>query len=126
MDRDGALVLVGLPGSEIRGELDTAETLPTYFDALTERGSRQGGGVRTKRERRSGCPERPSQTAASAALQLQRLVPRLHDIEMQYICKVLERNHGNKPETARQLGISLKTLYNKLNALQEPPTALAG
>jgi DNA-binding NtrC family response regulator len=50
----------------------------------------------------------------------------LHDIEMQYICKVLERNHGNKPETARQLGISLKTLYNKLNALQEPPTALAG
>jgi DNA-binding NtrC family response regulator len=50
----------------------------------------------------------------------------LHDIEMQYICKVLERNQGNKPETARQLGISLKTLYNKLNALQEPPTALAG
>jgi len=50
----------------------------------------------------------------------------LHDIEMQYICKVLERNNGNKPETARQLGISLKTLYNKLNALQEPPTALAG
>lgn len=50
----------------------------------------------------------------------------LHDIEMQYICKVLERNNGNKPETARQLGISLKTLYNKLNALQEPPHALAG
>ena len=50
----------------------------------------------------------------------------LHEIEMQYICKVLERNNGNKPETARQLGISLKTLYNKLNALQEPPTALAG
>jgi len=50
----------------------------------------------------------------------------LHEIEMQYICKVLERNNGNKPETARQLGISLKTLYNKLNALQESPTLLAG
>src|SRR4051794_859605 len=34
--------------------------------------------VRTKRERRPGCPERPSRTAASAALQLQMCVVVLH------------------------------------------------
>lgn len=41
----------------------------------------------------------------------------LHDVEMQYILHALDQNEGNKPETARQLGISLKTLYNKLNAM---------
>jgi DNA-binding NtrC family response regulator len=50
----------------------------------------------------------------------------LHELEMQYVVRILEKNNGNKPETARQLGISLKTLYNKLNAVQEGPTALAG
>lgn len=49
----------------------------------------------------------------------------LHDLEMQYIQHALERNAGNKPETARQLGVSLKTLYNKLNALSDSG-ALAG
>ena len=43
----------------------------------------------------------------------------LHDLEMQYILRVLEQNNGNKPETAKQLGISLKTLYNKLNAMND-------
>jgi DNA-binding NtrC family response regulator len=38
---------------------------------------------------------------------------------MQYIQKALEQNNGNKPETARQLGISLKTLYNKINMLTD-------
>ncbi|MGL5095131.1 MAG: sigma-54 interaction domain-containing protein, partial [Planctomycetia bacterium] len=50
----------------------------------------------------------------------------LHELEMQYLLQVLEKNNGNKPETARQLGISLKTLYNKLNALQESTSSLAG
>ena len=39
----------------------------------------------------------------------------LRDLEMQAIDQALERNHGNKPKTAEELGISLKTLYNKLN-----------
>ena len=43
----------------------------------------------------------------------------LHDLETQYILFSLEKNGGNKPETARQLGISLKTLYNKLNAITD-------
>lgn len=48
----------------------------------------------------------------------------LHDLEIQHIQRVLELNQGNKPETARVLGISLKTLYNKLNAIDA--TSLAG
>jgi len=40
----------------------------------------------------------------------------LREIELQAIHHALERNGGNKPKTAEELGISLKTLYNKLNA----------
>ena len=43
----------------------------------------------------------------------------LHDIEMEYVVRVLEKHGGNKPAAAHELGISLKTLYNKLNQLQE-------
>jgi len=39
----------------------------------------------------------------------------LRDIEMQAIYDALERHDGNKPKAAEELGISLKTLYNKLN-----------
>src|SRR6476660_6971 len=39
----------------------------------------------------------------------------LRDLEMQAIYQALERHGGNKPKTADELGISLKTLYNKLN-----------
>ena len=37
------------------------------------------------------------------------------ELEMQAIHDALARNDGNKPKTAEELGISLKTLYNKLN-----------
>ena len=39
----------------------------------------------------------------------------LREIEMQVIHQTLERLGGNKPKAAEELGISLKTLYNKLN-----------
>jgi two-component system NtrC family response regulator len=39
----------------------------------------------------------------------------LRDLEMQAIHEALDRNSGNKPKAAEELGISLKTLYNKLN-----------
>jgi DNA-binding NtrC family response regulator len=39
----------------------------------------------------------------------------LREIEMQIIYDTLDRLNGNKTATAHQLGISLKTLYNKLN-----------
>jgi two-component system NtrC family response regulator len=37
---------------------------------------------------------------------------------MQAIFESLDRNEGNKAAAAEELGISLKTLYNKLNATQ--------
>ena len=39
----------------------------------------------------------------------------LRDMEMRAIYDALERSGGNKPRAAEALGISLKTLYNKLN-----------
>lgn len=39
----------------------------------------------------------------------------LRQIERAVILKRLARFRGNKPEAAKSLGISLKTLYNKLN-----------
>ena len=38
---------------------------------------------------------------------------------MEHVLRVLEKHSGNKPAAAAELGISLKTLYNKLNQLQE-------
>lgn len=43
----------------------------------------------------------------------------LRDVEMQFIQSVLEKHGGNKPLAAKELGISLKTLYNKINQLQQ-------
>jgi DNA-binding NtrC family response regulator len=45
--------------------------------------------------------------------------PTLRDIEMRYIQVVLEKHNGNKPAASKELGISLKTLYNKINQLQQ-------
>ena len=42
----------------------------------------------------------------------------LREIEMEVILETLERNTGDKPRTAIELGIALKTLYNKLNQHQ--------
>lgn len=38
----------------------------------------------------------------------------LHDIEQQVIEKCLSFNHGNKTATAKSLGVSIRTIDNKL------------
>lgn len=43
----------------------------------------------------------------------------LREIEMEHVLRVVEKHNNNKPAAAAELGISLKTLYNKLNQLQE-------
>ena len=43
----------------------------------------------------------------------------LRELEMQAILEGLKRNQGNKARTADELGISLKTLYNKLHQVAE-------
>ncbi len=49
----------------------------------------------------------------------------LRDLEMQAIHDALDRHAGNKSKAAEELGVSLKTLYNKLNqaAAQEQSAA---
>ena len=58
---------------------------------------------------------RPQPTMAAGAAPLTTGPATLRDIEMQAIYEALDRCGGNKPRAAEQLGISLKTLYNKLN-----------
>jgi transcriptional regulator with PAS, ATPase and Fis domain len=43
----------------------------------------------------------------------------LKEIEMEYLLETLKKHGGNKKAAAEELGISLKTLYNKLNLLEE-------
>ena len=43
----------------------------------------------------------------------------LRELESLAIAKAVERHEGNKPAAAAELGVSLKTLYNKLNAAAE-------
>ena len=43
----------------------------------------------------------------------------LKEVEMEHILRVLEKHKGNKPAAAAELGIVLKTLYNKLNQWEE-------
>lgn len=42
----------------------------------------------------------------------------LREMEMEMIHHVLDKHQGDKPKTAKELGIALKTLYNKLNQYQ--------
>jgi DNA-binding NtrC family response regulator len=55
-----------------------------------------------------------SRKAAAAKVRINGPIS-LKDLEMQAIYDALDRHNGNKPEAAEELGISLKTLYNKLN-----------
>lgn len=54
-----------------------------------------------------------------------RGVPTLAEVERDHILDVLERCGGKKPDAAGLLGISLKTLYNKLNQYAERRRDLA-
>ena len=51
----------------------------------------------------------------NGAARLRRGPMTLRELEMEAIHDALERSEGSKPKAAAELGISLKTLYNKLN-----------
>ena len=88
-----------------------------------------GGPIRAEHLPTQGMIRRPSSTIASAAgspstvagphFAIPEGSPTLRDIEMRYIQVVLEKHRGNKPAASKELGISLKTLYNKINQLQQ-------
>ena len=55
-------------------------------------------------------PTRPEAATLRVPLGIQ-----LREVEKEYILASLQKNAGNKARTAEILGISEKTLYNKLN-----------
>ena len=57
--------------------------------------------------------------STSASPSPERRSRTLKEIEMEHLLSVLQKHAGNKAAAAEELGISLKTMYNKLNALQE-------
>jgi DNA-binding NtrC family response regulator len=68
---------------------------------------------------RSPHPSSPHPPISTPHFTIPDGTPTLRDIEMSYIQAVLEKHSGNKPPAAKELGISLKTLYNKINQLQQ-------
>lgn len=77
------------------------------------------GSLSTRRLRKShGLP-----VAADSAASIQATT--LQEMERGMILATLERNAGDKPKTAAELGIALKTLYNKLNQYQSETAARA-
>ena len=43
----------------------------------------------------------------------------LREVEMEHVLRVLDKHGGSKTKAAEELGISLKTMYNKLNQLHD-------
>jgi two-component system response regulator FlrC len=66
----------------------------------------------------------PAQVAGSA---VQGDTTTMRDMERQLIARTLEKTGGNRTHAARILGISLRTLRNKLNefGLQDRPAKFA-
>jgi len=61
-------------------------------------------------------PEHLPQRFGSRSVKLGPIGPvTLRDLEMHAIHESLQRHNGNKPAAAEELGVSLKTLYNKVN-----------
>ena len=68
-------------------------------------------------------PEHPPTLSLTSALADTLPTPggarTLREIEMEHVLRVVEKHGGHKPAAAGELGISLKTLYNKLNQMQD-------
>ena len=69
--------------------------------------------------RREHLPQHFDSRQLQGAARQRRGVMTLRELEMEAIIEALERNEGSKPKAAEQLGVSLKTLYNKLNSASE-------
>jgi DNA-binding NtrC family response regulator len=82
------------------GSTITVDDLPTNLISASRPGSRAAG---ADPHTPQGQPTR---------------IKTLQEVEQEQILAALARNAGDKPRTAAELGIALKTLYNKLNQYQ--------
>ena len=78
-----------------------------------------GGETITPDDLPSRLSRQPGKSGSSFSIGSKSKVRTLREIEMDYIYFVLNRHNGDKPQAAAELGIALKTLYNKLNQDQE-------
>ncbi len=69
--------------------------------------------------RREHLPQHFDSRRLQGAAKHRRGAITLRELEMEAIHEALERTDGSKPKAAEQLGVSLKTLYNKLNQASE-------
>jgi DNA-binding NtrC family response regulator len=90
----------------------TTEHLPHHL--------RQGGSAPTTLSFQRAADAPASVAPAAAAPKT------LKEIEMDHILRVLAKHNGNKPAAAAELGIVVKTLYNKLNQYEEERQKAAG
>ncbi|MCH2115496.1 MAG: sigma-54 dependent transcriptional regulator [Pirellulales bacterium] len=65
--------------------------------------------------RREHLPQHFDSRQLQGAARFRRGPMSLREMEMEAIRDALDRTDGSKPKAAEQLGVSLKTLYNKLN-----------
>lgn len=76
---------------------------------------------------RNGQPTTLSLSASNDAAVAANANPRtLKEVEMEHILRVLDKHKGSKPAAAAELGIVLKTLYNKLHQWEEERSKQAG
>ena len=73
-------------------------------------------------------PQPIPQPVAAAPVQQEEEeeIKTLRQVEQEVILSTLEKTDGDKPATARILGIALKTLYNKLNQYEAQGLEIAG
>lgn len=69
-------------------------------------------------------PVRANAMAAAPPAATPTVAGSLAEVEMAHILRTLEKHSGHKARAAEELGISLKTLYNKLNKYEEEHRAV--
>jgi len=104
---DAVQVLVNYdwPGN-VRELANAIEHAAILSDGQTIRAEHLPASVRGRRADRA---------AGGSTLYRADLPKTLREIEKEVILHVLEKHNGDKPKAAAELGIALKTLYNKLN-----------
>jgi DNA-binding NtrC family response regulator len=93
------------------GQIICAEHLPHHL--------RHAAATPTLSLKKAQDAQQASAAPAAAASAMPSQPRTLKEIEMEYILRVLDKHNGNKPAAAAELGIVLKTLYNKLDRWQE-------